>query len=378
MIRRLSALAALTFFTLAAAPAFADPVKAAAPDGDPSQDRILVKGANPELDAAREEKATLESKLAHINALLASGSDRPADQIERLHQAADAYHAAIAKADERIRLAEKKAAPVHTAKPADLSKDPIAAGLADEKLRLVNEHMARLRDLLDKLRYPGSDAEKTWNEAVKHNREIAREQYEAGIDGLTAGLSQALGALQGRTVAAAKDNAAQAFEELTKERSELEALAADPSLAGSPDLPRLQKMIGAMKTLDAAQTRASVGEQLGDVREAIGVLSDQREQALAGAASPAVADKLYHASVVLGVTASAFAKQPMKEAAAPVDTIIKVGEGGVLMREGWQQDREFAALSAQSYQRHQTELDLQKKMAGLEEEQKRLEWAQSH
>ena len=258
--------------------------------------------------------------------------------------------------------------------PRDLSHDPVAARLSKTQLDQVEARIGRLQNAIDFLSYNANpEWEREWKNLADDVQKNARAQFQLGCDGLSAGLARTLEVSTVRNAKLAKKAVdLPIWDDLRGEERELERLASSSAMLKGPAGDGLRKTIAAMKRLEAARNAENTAEALSKVRD---VLSSGDEAATSIAKDPTIANALYQGSAMIGVTASLFTSAAIKEATAPFDLTLKVGEAALLLKEAHEEDQQYASLSQHSYDRRQTQMELEKRMGELQEERTRLKWA---
>jgi hypothetical protein len=261
--------------------------------------------------------------------------------------------------------------------PRNLAHDPVAARLSQVRLDQVEARMARLQKAIDVLSYTANpDWERAWNDLVSDMRKNADEQFQLGCDGLSAGLAQALELSTAHNVKLAKQAVdLPAWKNLSDERGQLEHLISSSVLLKGPAGDSLRKTVEAIGRLESARTAQDTSQALSITRDAVFLIVEGHGQAKSVSDDPSIANALYRGSAMVGATASVFASAAVKEATAPVDVVFKLGEAGLLLRESREEDEQFATLSKNSYDRHQSQMELEKEMGKVQEERTRLKWA---
>jgi hypothetical protein len=340
----------------------------------PEDSRILVVPAPSETVAqteARKQAAAadirmLEGKLAVVESALNAPPPKSPQTIAQLQQAETLYRQAIEKAKARAGLV-----------PASLTGDPEAARLSQARLDQLNERIARLQKALALLSdRDNSEWEKEWTGLAAEVRENADKQFWLGLDGLTAGLSNAATLAKARNLKLARQAVElPEWKNLAAERGQLQQLVSSNALLKGPAGDGIRKTISALDKLEKARNASDTAEAMAITRESLASMKEGYDQAQAIVKDPAAMNVLYRGSAQIGATASIFARTAAKEAALPFDLGFKAGEGGLLIKQAHEETQQMAALSQHSYDRHQKSLELQATLSDLEQERSRLQWA---
>lgn len=237
--------------------------------------------------------------------------------------------------------------------------------------------MARLQKAIDLLSYTANPRwEQEWKDLVSDMRENTSEQTQLILEQLTAGLADASKAMTARDVELAKSAVdLPVWENLSEERRQLERLVSSSSLLTGSAGDGLRRTIEAMNRLESARNLRDSAEALKKVQEAVSAGATVLRERKSYMDNPTTREAIYRGVTSLGTIGSLFASATIKEAAAPVDITLKITEAGLLMKQANEENKQLAALSLRSFDRHQTQMELEKKMGELQEQRSRLKWA---